>query len=37
MPLGKFLVYTWLGKMIKMVLLAYGGAASIDWLEALAR
>jgi len=37
MPLGMFLLYTWIGKMIKMVLLAYGGAASIDWLEALAR
>jgi membrane protein YqaA with SNARE-associated domain len=37
MPLGMFLLYTWIGKMIKMVLLAYGGAASIDWLETLAR
>lgn len=36
MPLGLFLLFTWIGKMIKMVLLAYGGAASIDWLEALA-
>jgi membrane protein YqaA with SNARE-associated domain len=37
MPLGMFLLFTWIGKMIKMVLLAYGGAASIGWLEALAR
>jgi membrane protein YqaA with SNARE-associated domain len=36
MPVGLFLLYTWIGKMIKMVLLAYGGAASIGWLEALA-
>lgn len=37
MPIGLFLAYTWIGKMIKMGLLAYGGAASIDWLEALIR
>lgn len=35
MPVGLFLLYTWIGKMIKMGLLAYGGAASIDWLEGL--
>lgn len=37
MPVGLFLLYTWIGKMIKMGLLAFGGAASIDWLNALAR
>jgi uncharacterized membrane protein YdjX (TVP38/TMEM64 family) len=35
MPVGHFLLYTWIGKMIKMVLFAYGGAASIDWLNTL--
>jgi membrane protein DedA with SNARE-associated domain len=37
MPVGLFLLYTWIGKMIKMGLLAFGGAASIDWLNALSR
>jgi len=37
MPVGLFLLYTWIGKLIKMGLLAYGGAASIDWLDALLR
>jgi membrane protein YqaA with SNARE-associated domain len=37
MPVGLFLIYTWIGKMIKMGLLAFGGAASIDWLSGLAR
>ncbi len=37
MPVGLFLLYTWIGKMIKMMLLAYGGAASIGWLDALIR
>ena len=37
MPVGLFLLYTWIGKMIKMGLLAYGGAASIDWLNGLPR
>jgi membrane protein YqaA with SNARE-associated domain len=37
MPVGLFLLYTWIGKMIKMGLFAYGGAASIDWLDALMR
>lgn len=37
MPVGLFLLYTWIGKLIKMALFAYGGAASIDWLDALMR
>jgi membrane protein YqaA with SNARE-associated domain len=37
MPVGLFLLYTWIGKMIKMTLFAYGGAASIDWLDAVMR
>jgi membrane protein YqaA with SNARE-associated domain len=37
MPVGLFLLFTWIGKLIKMGLLAYGGAASIDWLDALMR
>jgi len=37
MRVGLFLLYTWIGKMIKMLLLAYGGAASIDWLQTLSR
>lgn len=37
MPVGRFLAYTWIGKMIKMTALAYGGAASVGWLETLVR
>jgi len=37
MPIGLFLLYTWIGKLIKMSLFAYGGAASIGWLDALMR
>jgi membrane protein YqaA with SNARE-associated domain len=37
MPIGLFLLYTWIGKLIKMALFAYGGAASIDWLDAVMR
>ena len=37
MPVGLFLLFTWIGKLIKMALFAYGGAASIDWLDALMR
>ena len=37
MPVWLFLLCTWIGKLIKMALFAYGGAASIDWLDALMR
>jgi membrane protein YqaA with SNARE-associated domain len=36
MPVGLFLLYTWIGKIIKMGLFAYAGAASIGWLNTLA-
>jgi membrane protein YqaA with SNARE-associated domain len=35
MPLPKFLLATWLGKLIKMLLVAILGASSIDWLFTL--
>jgi uncharacterized membrane protein YdjX (TVP38/TMEM64 family) len=37
MPIGLFLLYTWIGKLLKMAAFAYGGAASIGWLDALMR
>ena len=37
MRVGLFLLYTWIGKMVKMVVLAYAGAASIGWLQTLLR
>jgi membrane protein YqaA with SNARE-associated domain len=37
MPIWLFLLCTWIGKLLKMALFAYGGAASIDWLDALMR
>ena len=33
MPLGKFLFWTWVGKTLKMLLIAYAGSASVDWLD----
>ena len=35
MPLGKFLCYTWVGKVLKMLVFAYAGAASVGWLTNL--
>jgi membrane protein YqaA with SNARE-associated domain len=32
MPMAKFLIATWLGKLIKMLLVALAGAYSIEWL-----
>jgi membrane protein YqaA with SNARE-associated domain len=32
MPIWKFLIWTWIGKTIKMLLIAYAGASSVDWL-----
>lgn len=32
MPLPSFLFWTWIGKTLKMLLFAYAGAQSIDWL-----
>jgi uncharacterized membrane protein YdjX (TVP38/TMEM64 family) len=32
MPIGSFLFWTWVGKVLKMLLFAYAGAASIDWI-----
>ncbi len=32
MPLRRFLTWVWLGKVAKMLAIAYAGAASIDWV-----
>jgi uncharacterized membrane protein YdjX (TVP38/TMEM64 family) len=32
MPIRLFLFWAWIGKTLKMLLVAYAGAASIDWL-----
>lgn len=32
MPVGKFLLWGWIGKTIKMLIVAYAGATSADWL-----
>jgi membrane protein YqaA with SNARE-associated domain len=34
MPVPTFLFWTWIGKVLKMLVFAYAGAASIDWIEA---
>ncbi|HLE23068.1 MAG TPA: VTT domain-containing protein [Anaerolineales bacterium] len=34
MPVGTFLLWTWIGKTIKMLAIAYAGSASVDWLQA---
>jgi membrane protein YqaA with SNARE-associated domain len=31
-PVGYFLLFTWIGKTLKMILFAYAGASSIKWL-----
>ncbi len=33
MPLWKFLLFCWIGQLIKMTMFAYAGAYSINWLE----
>jgi len=33
MPLGMFLLWTWIGKTVKMLVIAYAGSASVDWIE----
>ncbi|MCE9647633.1 MAG: VTT domain-containing protein [Chloroflexi bacterium] len=35
MPLWKFLLFCWIGQLIKMAMFAYAGAYSIDWLVKL--
>ena len=35
MPLWRFLLFCWIGKIIKMLLFAYAGAYSITWLAGL--
>lgn len=37
MPVGWFLLCAWLGKLVNAGLFAFGGAASIGWLERLLR
>jgi len=32
MPLWRFLLFCWIGQLIKMTMFAYAGAYSIDWL-----
>ena len=32
MPIVSFLLWTWLGKTLKMLIFAFAGAASIDWI-----
>jgi membrane protein YqaA with SNARE-associated domain len=32
MPLAKFLFWVWVGKTLKMLIFAYAGAYSVDWL-----
>jgi membrane protein YqaA with SNARE-associated domain len=32
MPVGMFLLWTFIGKTIKMLAIAYAGSASVDWL-----
>lgn len=34
MPVPVFLFWTWIGKTMKMLVIAYAGAASLHWLEA---
>jgi membrane protein YqaA with SNARE-associated domain len=33
MPVGWFLLWTWIGKTLKMLIIAYAGSASVDWLQ----
>jgi membrane protein YqaA with SNARE-associated domain len=33
MPVGMFLFWTWIGKTLKMLVIAYAGAASVGWLQ----
>jgi len=33
MPVGSFLFWTWIGKTLKMLVIAYAGSASLDWLD----
>jgi uncharacterized membrane protein YdjX (TVP38/TMEM64 family) len=35
MPVAKFLAWVWVGKLLKMLVFAYAGSASIDWLARL--
>jgi uncharacterized membrane protein YdjX (TVP38/TMEM64 family) len=35
MPVAKFLAWAWVGKVLKMLLFAYAGSASVDWLARL--
>jgi uncharacterized membrane protein YdjX (TVP38/TMEM64 family) len=35
MPLWRFLLFCWIGQLIKMAMFAYAGAYSIDWLAKL--
>lgn len=37
MPLRRFLTWVWLGKVAKMLAIAYAGAASIDWVARFLR
>jgi uncharacterized membrane protein YdjX (TVP38/TMEM64 family) len=32
MPLGRFLIWAWIGETIKMFIFAFAGSSSLDWL-----
>lgn len=34
-PVRRYLFYSWLGKMVKMLVVAYAGAQSLTWIEHL--
>jgi hypothetical protein len=34
-PIWKFLLFCWVGQLIKMTMFAFAGAYSIDWLAGL--
>ncbi|MBI5840788.1 MAG: VTT domain-containing protein [Chloroflexi bacterium] len=34
-PVGRFLLFCWIGQLIKMAMFAYAGMYSIDWIEKL--
>jgi membrane protein YqaA with SNARE-associated domain len=34
-PVRSYLFYSWLGKMVKMLVIAYAGARSLTWIEQL--
>ncbi len=35
MPVGRFLLFTWMGKIIKMMIFAYAGASILSWFPGM--